>query len=226
MLFCPVKSPTRHREDPKKVACLYVNNGYGAGLEKVFAEKFRAAGGRIVAEESFAQGATDLRAQIAAVSASAPDGIYMPGYPPEMAVALKQMKETGVKLPVLSVQAFDDPQILAVAGDAADGVVYSVPTPPDTNNPIVANFRSHYITINGKEPGVCSDTGYDALRIVALAFEQRATSAPEIRDKLRLIKDFPGAAGPTTFDSHGDVARQFSFKKIEGGKRVLLENKQ
>ena len=51
----------------KKVACLYVNNGYGAGLEKVFADKFKAAGGQIVAEESFPQGATDLHAQIAAV---------------------------------------------------------------------------------------------------------------------------------------------------------------
>ena len=209
----------------KKVACLYVNNGYGAGLEKVFAEKFKGAGGQIVAEESFPQGATDLHAQIAAVSASAPDGIYMPGYPPEMAVALKQMKETGVKLPVLSVQAFDDPEIVARAGDAAEGVIFSIPTPPDTNNAVVANFHSSYTKTYGKEPGVCSDTGYDALRIVALALGQGATSGSEIRDKFRLIKDFPGAAGATTFDSHGDVIRQFSFKKIEGGKVVLLEDK-
>jgi len=209
----------------KKVACLYVNNGYGAGLEKVFVEKFKVAGGQIVAEESFPQGATDLRAQIASSSASAPDGIYMPGYPPEMAIALKQMKETGVKLPVLSVQAFDDPEILARAGDAADRVIFSIPTPPDTNNAVVASFRSSYTKTYAKEPGVCSDTGYDALRIVALAIEEGADSGLQIRDRFRMMKGFPGAAGPTTFDSHGDVVRPFSFKKIEGGKAVLLEGK-
>lgn len=209
----------------KKAACLYVNNGYGAGLAKVFSEKYKAAGGVIVAEESFAQGATDLRAQIANVSASKPDGVFMPGYPPEMAVALKQMKETGVKLPILSVQAFDDPEILARASDAAEGVIFSVPSPPDTNDTVVADFKSRYVKQFGKDPGVCSDTGYDALKIVTWALEQGAQSGNEIREAFVKLNAFPGAAGPTSFDIHGDVVRPFSFKQIQNRKAVLLEGK-
>lgn len=206
----------------RRVACLYVNNAYGAGLNKVFTEKFRAMGGEIAAEESFLQGATDLRAQIGRVGAAKPDGVYMPGYPPEMAVALKQMKETGVHLPLLSVQAFDDPEILERAGQAADGVLFSVPKIPDPTNPVVAHFRSTYTSAYGQQPGVCSDTGYDALRIVAWALGQGATTGPEIRDKLNRLRDFPGAAGSTTFDSRGDVIREFDFKIIRAGKAVLL----
>jgi len=204
----------------KRVACLYVNNAYGAGLEKVFADTFKGLGGEIVDEAPFPQGTTDVRAQIASVAAAKPDGIYMPGYPPEMAVALKQMKETGVSVPILSVQAFDDPEIIKLAGNAADGVVYSIPKPPDPSDPVVANFRSAYSKAYGKQPGVCSDTGYDALRIIAWAFEQGASTGPEIRDKLLSLKNFPGAAGPTTFDSHGDVTRQFIFRRIENEKVV------
>jgi branched-chain amino acid transport system substrate-binding protein len=208
----------------KRVACLYVNNAYGAGLEKVFSDTFKSQGGEILVQAPFPQGVTDVRAQVASVAAARPDGIYMPGYPPEMALAVKQMKETGVSIPVLSVQAFDDPEIIRRAGNAADGVIYSIPKPPDLSNPVVANFRSTYIKAYGKQPGVCSDTGYDALRIIAWAFEQGASSAPEIRAKLLTLNGFPGAAGPTTFDSHGDVIREFVFRRISNGKVVPADN--
>jgi hypothetical protein len=39
------------------------------------------------------------------------------------------------------------------------------------------------------------------------------------------LKDFPGAAGATTFDSNGDVVRDFIFKKIKAGKAVQVDNK-
>jgi branched-chain amino acid transport system substrate-binding protein len=204
----------------KRVVCLYVNNAYGAGLSKVFTETFTALGGKIVAQESFSQGATDLRAQITRVGAAKPDGIFMPGYPPEMATALKQMRETGVRFPVLSVQAFDDPEIVNRAGQAAEGVIFSVPKPPDSNSPPVAKFRSQYLKKYGKEPGVTSDTGYDAVRIVAWALEQNASTGSEIRERLTKLQNFPGAAGPTTFDEHGDVVREFVFRTISQGKVV------
>jgi branched-chain amino acid transport system substrate-binding protein len=156
----------------RRAACLSVNNAYGTGLTRVFTDTFTSLGGEIVAQESFSQGATDLRAQVVRVAAANADGVFMPGYPPEMAAALRQMRETGVSLHILSVQAFDDPEILQRAGDAAEGVVFSVPKPPDTTIPVVANFRSAYTTKYLKDPGVCSDTGYDAIRIVAWAAER------------------------------------------------------
>lgn len=206
----------------KRVTCLYVSNAYGAGLTKVFTQSFKKLGGEVLKEESFVQGATDLRAQIRSVAATKPDGIFMPGYPPEMAVALKQMKEMGVAIPILSVQAFDDPEIVARAGAGAEGVIFSVPKPPDMKNPVVASFHGKYKETYGKEPGVTSDTGYDVLRIVAWVLEQGATTGPEIQKLMTTLKDFPGAAGPTTFDSHGDVIREFIFKRIQAGKPVPL----
>ena len=208
----------------KRAATLYINNAYGSGLAKVFTETFTRIGGQIIASESFTQGSTDIRAQITKIASAKPDGIYMPGYPPEMIIILKQMKELGVAIPILSVQAFDDPAIISSVGDAADGVIFSVPKPPDQTNPIVANFRKKYVDTYGKEPGVTSDTGYDALRIIAYAIEHGGYTGPEIRTVLSNLKDFPGAAGPTTFDAHGDVNREFEFRKIVRGRAVPQAN--
>ncbi len=201
----------------RRVACLYVNNAYGSGLATVFSSSFTQLGGNVVAQESFQQGATDIRAQIAKISVSNADGLFMPGYPPEMALALKQMRETGLRLPILSVQAFDDPEILKRAGNAAEGAIFSVPKPPDASDPVVSRFQARYESKYGKKPGVCSDTGYDAVRIIASVIKGGARTGTDIRQGLTQIKDFPGAAGATTFDKNGDVVRDFIFKKVQDG---------
>lgn len=206
----------------RRMAVLYVNNAYGGGLRTVFEEYFKKLGGQIVSSEGFEQGSTDIRSQFSRIAAAKPDAIFMPGYPPEMGAALKQAKEMGLKIQVLSVQAFDDPQILQIAGDAAEGVIFSVPKPPDTSNTIVSNFIQKYKQTYDKEPGVCSDTGYDALRIIAWAMANGARSSQEIKDQLLKLKDFPGAAGSTTFDENGDVLKPFIFKTVENGKFISL----
>jgi branched-chain amino acid transport system substrate-binding protein len=209
----------------RRMAILSINNAYGSGLAKVFRETFTQAGGQLVASESFAQGATDIRAQITKIASLSPDGIFMPSYPPEMTVVLKQMKELGVTIPILSVQAFDDPAIITSVGAAADGVIFSVPKPPSQSDPVVAAFRKSYLATYNNEPGVTSDTGYDALRIIAYAIEHGGYTGPDIRTQLSKLKDFPGAAGLTTFDAHGDVARDFQFRKIVKGQAVPADMK-
>ena len=200
----------------RKVACLYVDNAYGTGLMNVFTKRFTELGGAILQCESFPQGSTDMRTQLSKIKQGKPDAIYMPGYPPEMAISLKQARELKMSLPFLSTQAFDDPKILELAGEAANGVVFSVPKPPDSSEKVVGDFIKKYKATYNKDPGVTSDTGYDAVKIISWAIQNGGETGPQIKDQLLKLKDFPGAAGSTTFDENGDVVRSFIFKKIVG----------
>lgn len=208
----------------RKTVVLNVNNAYGNGLKEVFEKSFQGLGGKILASESFEQGATDMRSQLNKIRNLKIDAIYMPGYPPEMARLLIQAKEMGIKRPFLSVQAFDDPKILETAKEAAEGVMFSVPKPPNLSNPFVKNFIGRYKQKFSRDPGVTSDTGYDALRIVVWAMNQAGTSAEEVRHQLLTLKDFPGAAGLTSFDKNGDVIKPFIFKQVKNGQFVVFEN--
>lgn len=210
----------------RRMATLYVGNAYGTGLNDEFTRAYHALGGIVVAEESFDQGATDLRAQITRLRQQHFDALYLPGYPPEMALALKEMAELRLAGSVLSVQAFDDPEIVARAGAAANGVLFSVPRPPDNADPVVANFRQNYRARYHVDPGVCSDTGYDAIRMMAAAVDHGARTGEQIRAYLTAVKDFPGAAGRTTFDQHGDVSRPFEFKQIVNSHAILVSNQK
>lgn len=204
----------------KKVAILYIKNAYGEGVFRVFKEAFTKHGGIVILEDSFNQGAIDFRAQLTKVKNITVDGIFLPGYPDEMAKLLKQAKELGVKKPFLSTQAFDDPQVLKIAGEAAEGVVFSTPEPPSDADPIVANFRQNYKKKYGKDIGLMSDTGYDALKIVAVAIERGGYSVQAIKAQFDALKNYPGAAGSTTFDQYGDVPKPVIFKVVKKGEFV------
>lgn len=54
---------------------LYLNDAYGTGLEKATAAAFEAAGGTVVASESYNAGDTTFDAQIAAIIAQNPDAL-------------------------------------------------------------------------------------------------------------------------------------------------------
>lgn len=199
----------------RRVATLYINHAYGTGLNQVFKTQFKKFGGEIVADEGYEQGATDFRAQLSRIAQTKPDGVYLPGFPQEMSIVLRQSREMNLNIRFLSVQGFDDPSILKLAGEAANGVIFSVPKPADTTMAIVKEFRENYRKIYNEEPGVCSDSGYDALSIIAKIMKSGAITGPEIQKQLLTIKDFKGAAGITTFDENGDVIKPFIFKTVK-----------
>jgi len=206
----------------KTAAVLYVNAAYGAGLAGTFKKVFEELGGRIVADEAYPQDATNMREQISKIIAVKPDGLYLPGWPKEMSVALKQLRELGSIIPILSAQGFDDPSILRLAGDAAEGVVFSVPQQPDPNDETVKAFLETYKKKYGKEPGVCSAAGYDALSIYAKAISAVGDDPVKVQRFMAQLKGFPGADGPITFDEHGDLLKPFAFKEVRDGR---FENK-
>ena len=204
----------------EEVGILYVNNGYGAGLMSSFTSKFQDFGGRIIANVSFEQDATNMRTQLNTLKNREIRTVYLPGYPKEMALVLKQAQELNYFPQFISTQSFDDPFILDNVGDAAEGVIYTIPEPADSTSMTVRNFSQNYFKKFNKQPGVCSNTGYDAIRIVFYAIKNGARSGNEFREFFHKIKDFDGAAGITTFDENGDVVRPFVFKTVKDSRFV------
>ena len=207
----------------KSSAVLYVNAAYGAGLAGTYNEVFTRVGGDVLVYEAYPQDATNMREQISKIITAKPDGLYLPGWPKEMAVALKQLKELGSTIPILSAQGFDDPSILRLAGDAAEGVIFSVPEQPDPNDETVKTFMESYSSMYGVEPGVCSAAGYDALHIYASAIDEVGDDPVKVQKFMAELKDFEGADGPITFDEYGDLLKPFAFKHVSNG---IFEVKQ
>jgi len=207
-------------------AILRINNDYGVGIANVFRERFTAAGGKILAEEVFQQGDTNLRAQVTKLGAldPKPDAIYLVGHK-ELGQALKQCAELGVKAKFLSTVMFEDPEILQVAGAAAEGVIYSARAyDPESKDPAIQAFVKSYRARYESTPDIFAALAYDSMRILALAMKTGGTSAAGIKDALYKIKDFPGACGSTSFDDNGDVIQPAFLKTVRDGRFGWLED--
>lgn len=200
-------------------AILYINNEYGKGLEDVFRKHFVLRGGAVVDTEAFLQNATDMRTQVAKIRAAHPQVVYIVGYPKETPIALRQMNEIGLKAKLLGTVAMQDPQLIQGAGKAAEGLIF--PYPEDPTGEQAMQFKQAFRARYGKDPGITSDVGYDAVKMIAKAIAMTGGATGEdIRRGLGMLKDYPGASGTMTFDTNGDVHKPMGMKVAHGDKFI------
>ena len=98
---------------------------YCVALANFFAQEFKRLGGEIVATSYIQTGDQDFSAQISALKGSKPDLIYAPNYYAEDALLAKQLKDLGVKTPVLTGDGAQVPELLSIGGPAVDGMYFT-----------------------------------------------------------------------------------------------------
>lgn len=202
-------------------AILSVNLDYGVGLTKVFEKVFKSLGDQILTIEYYEQGATDFRTQLNKIKPLKLEAIYLPGYYAEIGLILRQAKEIGLKTKFLSCVGFDNPKVLEIAGNAAEGVIFARPYyNPESEDPIVKSFVERFTKKYGVAPGIYAAHAYDALKIVVQAIKEGGYTAEGIKKALYSIKNFLGVTGNTSFDENGDVVKPIQILKVENGKFV------
>ena len=208
----------------RSIAELSINNDYGLGLKKVFSQRFIELGGNIVSSEEFPENANDFRSILAKLKSQKFDAIYMPSHGKEVGAFLKQMKENNLTYKVLGNVAYESPDLLQIAGNAAEGVIFTTPAfNPDSTDTTIQTFSLEYEKRFGSKPENFAAHGYDALKIIALAIEKGGYNSDAIKSELYNISNYPGVSGITTFDNNGDVLKPAMIKQVKNGQFVALE---
>ncbi len=200
-----------------KVGMIYINNDFGLGYKIFFEKFFNLKGGQLVRAESYEQGQSDFRSQLSKLKSSKVEAIYLIGYK-EMGNILRQATEIGIKTQFFSYSGIEDPDIVKLAGNASNGLVYTRqsfdPNDPSNN---VKKFSDSYRKLYSKDPDPYAALSYDAIMILAKAIKEGGEDSEGIKDTIHNIKDYPGVTGRTTFDANGNVTKSISIKKIENG---------
>jgi len=205
----------------KTFAVLYANNDYALGLKNVFIETVNKLGAEVLIIEVFNDGDTDFRTQLTKIKNFSPAAIYLAGYYKEFAKILIQAKEMGIKAQFLSCGTFPEPEVLKIAGEAAEGVVFVQPYfDKNSKDPIIRKFIKDYEERFGTEAGVYAAHGYDAMKVIAEAMKIGGTSPDAIKNALLSLKDFPGVTGKITFIKGGDIIKPVRVMTVRNGKFV------
>lgn len=209
------------KERWKRVGILYLNNEVGQWFAKDWRERYPGFGGAILASESFEQGGTDFRVQLTKLKAANPEAIYIYGYR-EIAFILKQAKELGIKTTFIGGPDFQLPEIIEVAKEAAEGIIYTYDRfDPEVASPSTKEFQNKYKSKYGKLPEVWAAIHYDMIKLIVEGIKKNGYTAEAIRKYLLTVKDYPGASGVTTILPNGDVSKPVVFKTVSAGKYIL-----
>ena len=207
-------------------AYLLINKGmdYTKLLGGYFKSRFTELGGQILAEDSYDLGDTDFTGQITRLKTLSPqpDMLYIAAGPDEVGTVIKQVREAGVKQPIVGGDGYDTPSLVELAGPQnADNVYYVTSVGLFAKSPMTAAFVAAYKAEYGKDPEVASAAlGYDSVYLLADAIKRAGSSDPvAIRAALATTKDLEGVTGKITYPPGDGVPQKtVAIIKITAGK--------
>jgi len=206
----------------KKGAVMYVNNDTGRLNAKVFEENFTAAGGKIVAVESHEGDAIEFGAQAAKIRAAQPDIIHVPSLVQEAPRIVKQFREMGIKAQFTSYSVAESKEMLSVAGEAADGLLYTSLAPP-ADQPGPKAFIDKYKAMYQKDPVATAYLMYvwdlhSTILPEAIRYAKKqgwGYSGESIQRAILAVKTFDTkATGKTVFQDDGTVVKPVYLKRV------------
>lgn len=208
-----------HEQRIGKVAIIWVNNDFGANQKNAFEERY---GGEIAEQEWYELGTTDFRTVISKVAAGNPEAVLLFTYPSEPGHILKQARELGISTPMIGLFTSQNPEILRIAGEAAQGYRYAYFT-TDSSTEKAKAFTQAYRERYGEDPEVFATKSYDALSLLGIAMRNcpDPANAECVKEGLYGIRGYEGASNTITIDEYGDLASErFTMKKVRDGQFV------
>ena len=219
-----VAAQTVEKKGWKKVAILHDNTTYAKGLADE-AKALLEGKVEIVFYDALTPGERDYTAILTKLKAAGPDGIFFTGYYPEAGLLLKQKKEMGWETPFLGGDATNNPDLLKIAGDTAEGYLFlSPPVPQDLPSDEAKAFLSAYSAkYNGVPGSIWAVLSGDGFRVAVAAIEATSgTEADKLAEYLHSGKEFVGLTGTLSFNEKGDrVGELYKVYSVTGGKFVL-----
>ena len=201
-----------------------IKNDYSVGLADVFVENMKQMGGTIVADESYSEGDTDFSAQLTAIKAKNPQGIFIPGYYTEVGLVARQARTLGLAVPLLGGDGWDSPKLWEIGGESLNNSYFSTHYSVDDPSPAIQKFVADYKARFNEVPDGLAALGYDAAHILFDAIRRANSIEPaQIRNALAQTKDYAGVTGTITLDADRNAVKPAVVLRVQDGKLEYLE---
>jgi branched-chain amino acid transport system substrate-binding protein len=173
--------------------------------------------GNIVLDARYPLGETDFRPLISGIAEADPDVLYVTGYYGEAASIVRQVEEAGLDVQIVGVEGFDSPTFLELAGEAANGVVFTTDLNRDSERDMVQQFLEDHREMYDIQGDMVGAHTYDAVRVLAHAIEKSDSTDPQaILDGLRSIEDYETLSGTIhRFTEGREVVRPIGAQIVE-----------
>lgn len=205
----------------RRPALLYQTTAYGQSGRAHLEERLAALGAPLVFEEGLDTDVRDMLPALTRALEAEPDVILLHLHAGPTALAIRQMRESGIGLPVVAGSAMHQPATAALLElEMLDGVcAESGSSPISGGTPAMERFAAAYRAAYGTEPDAFAAGQYDAVGMVLSAVAAGATDAEAVRAALAGTS-YAGVAMTYRSDGAGNMAHDAVIICYDGQSRV------
>lgn len=205
-----------------KIVIAAAESNYAKGIQQVFEQEVRRNGGEVAEIIEYPAHTRDLDGVLERIMTVAPDGVYLADYAEGLTSLITGLKDRGYEGRILTTSSIASPEVIADAGDAVEGVLFTQSNYDVTSEePLIHDFVTAYGEKYGQAPDLYAAHGYDAMRIYARALADGGGLRPnQFWQGMRGITNFPGVTGAIQFDEQGDVQKFPRVFVVQNGEFV------
>jgi ABC-type branched-subunit amino acid transport system substrate-binding protein len=223
----------------------YPNSPYGLYFKNLFAQEVSRQGGKIFGAIAYQEEQTDFSHEIkgffkieAVKDQDSPrkrlgdefqsgitlDGLFIPDTHDRVGLILSQIAYYDIQgLTFLGTNAWNGPDLIPVAGKAAEGAIFPdvffKKNPSSSSLRFVETFRKAY----QRDPETLEALGYDGAKLLVEMLRSKSISSPiQLNEEISKIQNFQGVSGLKGFGEGGKPLRTFSILKVNSGKVELV----
>jgi branched-chain amino acid transport system substrate-binding protein len=193
----------------KRIAIIHDNTIPGVTISEIFQDLVKKDKAETVLFQGVNWGERDWSPVLTTVKQKNPDALYLVTVFADAALALKQMKDLGLKIPVLGPDGMYSDDLVKLAGPAAEGACATALGADVNKLPTASKFVNAFKAKYKESPQQYSVFAYDDMHIIIKAVEKAGKKdRAEILKAVRTVTPYQGALGKTVFNERGDTVNQ------------------
>ncbi|MGY1988633.1 ABC transporter substrate-binding protein [Blastococcus sp. SYSU DS0669] len=197
----------------------FTESGYEA-----FAAALEEEGVTVNETITFSKSDTDFRALLTQAQESDPDALVVSALIEAAVPLVTQARELGIDVPIIGGNGFNNPTLMADAGEAAEGVVVGAAWNSSSDNPENQAFLAAYEAEYGAQPDQFAAQAYTGLKLVDQAVRANCSAERDsIQEALGQIEDVPTVLGEFSIDENRDADHPAVVQVVENGEFAVLE---
>ncbi len=210
------------------VTLLWVNDDYGKDGRDAFVREAAAHGVKLTGDISTEPAQVDFSADVAKIKDANPDAVFVYTHEEESARFLKEAQKENLKTPIFGDTTLLDPKVVALAGDAANGVRGHLSLSSGAPIPAIEEFSAKFQKAYGYVSDHNGIQGYMAVHVIRYVTEKiKKVDGQAFADALHGMTitpaEEPGILIPTSWDATGDDDRLSFIAEIVDGKQKIVE---
>ena len=210
----------------KKIAIVHDKTTYGKGLADETKKALTKGGMKEVLYEGVNTGEKDFSALVSKIKSSGADLIYWGGLYTEGGLIVRQMRDQGVKAPLMGGDGITSDEFASVGGPGVEGTLMTYG--PDPRNKPEAKKAVEEFRANKFEPEAYTLYSYAGVQIIKQAAEAAKSLDPKkVAEKMHSGMHFKTVLGDISYDKKGDITKldyvMYVWKKDASGKITYVE---